>query len=422
MLKVLIIDDAPEKIAKYRELLEEFQELSSDFIDMATSVEDAQEKLAKTQYDLAILDLYLPLRLGDEPSPENAITLLKDISNDEELNMPYSIVGITIWKNADPKYKDFFDSYLLAYIIYEQESDDWKDKLRNKIDFLLKAQRNVQNQDYYDYDVAIINALQSEHRHILEAFEGEEWETVTIPADLSTTYYTKKVKLPTGKVIRIVSCYSLRMASTASATLTTKLIYNFRPRYLFMTGIAAGVDRTEVSLGDILVASKVWDGASGKIKTNEEGTDIFYPDYNELSLNPDIQGIVKRLSSNRKLLFNIEGAYKNENGKPTTRLRMHLGPIASVPAVLASEDKVKEIQTHCRKLLGVEMEGYGVFYASENSAKPRPEYVILIKSVSDFADPQKSDNYQDYCMFTSAQMAKHIILNELRYDKFKQMQ
>ena len=152
MLKILIIDDAPEKIANYRELLEEFQELSSDFIDMATSIEDAQEKLAKTQYDLAILDLYLPLRSGDEPNPENAITLLKDISKDEELNMPYNIVGITIWKNADPKYKDFFDSYLLAYIIYEQESDDWKDKLRNKIDFLLKAQRNVQNQEYYDYD------------------------------------------------------------------------------------------------------------------------------------------------------------------------------------------------------------------------------------------------------------------------------
>ena len=56
------------------------------------------------------------------------------------------------------------------------------------------------------------------------------------------------------------------MASTASSALTAKLLYHYRPRYLFMTGIAAAVDPKECSLGDIMVAEECWDGASGKYK------------------------------------------------------------------------------------------------------------------------------------------------------------
>lgn len=415
MLRILLIDDSAEKIRRYEELLSHYTELSQDFIDTASSVEDAETKLESKQYDLAILDLYLPLRHGDNPSPQNSISLLRSLSEDDALNMPYNIVGITRWKDADPKYKEIFDSLLLAYIIYEDGSEDWKNKLKNKIDFLIKAQHSVQTQDYYNYDVAIINALQTENSHIIKSFGKEGWEEIKIPADLSTTYYAKKIHLQSGKEIRIVTCYSLQMASTASAALTTKVIYNFRPRYLFMTGIAAATNRKDVSLGDILVADKVWDGASGKLKTDEEGNDIFYPDFHELPLDTDIQAIIKRLSNNRELLNSIEMKYENESCKPKTRLRLHLGPIASVPAVLSSKDSVYNLEKHCRKLLGIEMEGYGLYYAANNSARPRPKYVVLIKSVSDYADPDKSDNYQDYCMYNSAEIAKHIILEELSY-------
>lgn len=416
MLRVIIIDDAPEKVKRFRELFEDYHEINPQMIDAVASVEEAESKLSYTQYDLAILDLYLPLRHGDDPNPENAIQLLKDLSSDDDLMLPYNIVGITRWKNADPKYKEIFDNLLLAYIIYEQENDNWKNKLRHKIEFLLKSQRSVQEQDFCNYDVAIINALKSENIKVQEAFGLDGWKEETIPADLSTTFYTKSVKLASGKSIRIVTCYALQMASTASSALTTKLIYNYRPRYLFMTGIAAAVNREDANLGDILVASKVWDGASGKIKTDEGGNDIFMPDYHELPLDSDMQGIVNRLASDRNLLNSIEEAYRFQQGKPNTKLNVHIGPIASVPAVLSSKEEVAKIQKHCRKLLGIEMEGYGVFYAANNSARPRPTYTVLIKSVSDYADPDKSDNYRDYAMYTSAAFVYHIIMGHLPYE------
>lgn len=416
MLRILLIDDAPEKVAKYRELIGEIDEINPDCIAVATSVEQAEEMVSKEQFDLAILDLYIPIRFGEDPSPENAVTFLKDLCSDDELKMPYNVVGITRWKDAPTKYKEFFDSQLLAYILYEQTSDDWKEKLRNKINFLLKAQKSVRNQEVYDYDVAIVNALLDENIKVREAFGPNGWSTVDIPSDKSTTYYSKVVTTSKGDRIRIVTCHALQMASTASAALTTKLLYYFRPKYLFMTGIAAAVDRKEANLGDILVATKVWDGASGKIKTDEDGNDIFYPDYHELPLDTDMEATITRLKQDDELLNSIEKGFAYTSGKPSTRLQVHLGPIASVPAVLSSKEQVESIQEHCRKLLGIEMEGYGVFFAASNCVHPRPKYKVLIKSVSDYADPEKSDNYQEYAMYTSAEFAKFIILNELQYE------
>ena len=416
MLRILLIDDDAGKVSQYQDLLGTFDEINPRFVDVATCIEQATELVSNNQYDLAVLDLFIPIRFGDDPSPDNAVTFLKDLNSDVDLRMPYNIVGITRWKDADPKYRDFFDSYLLAYIIYDNTQDDWRIKLKNKLDFLLKAEKSVRNQEVYDYDVAIVNALAAENEKVKAAFGKDGWEVESIPSDKSTTFYTKVVTNEKGEQIRVVTCHALQMASTASSSLTTKLLYYFRPRYLFMTGIAAAVERNEANLGDILVASKVLDGASGKIKTDEEGNDVFYPDYHELPLDPDVQAIMSRLKDDRRLLNAIEEAYQYKAGKPNTRLQVHIGPIASVPAVLSSKEEVQKIKAHCRKLLGVEMEGYGVFHAASTSAHPRPEYTVLLKSVSDYADPKKSDDFQDYAMYTSAELAKHIIMKELKYN------
>ncbi len=417
MLRILLIDDDASKVGKYKKLLSSIEDINPEYVDTASSITEAMEFVSNNQYDLAILDLYIPIRFGDDPSPDNAVNFLKDLKQDGELLMPYNIVGITRWKDADPSYREFFEKYLLAYILYEETSDEWKDKLRNKIAFLLKAQRSVSIQEVYDYDVAIVNALRSENDAVRAVFGMDEWQTVEFPSDKATTFYTKTLSTASGKTIRLVTCHALQMASTASAALTTKLIYYFRPKFLFMTGIAGAVDRKDANLGDILVASKVWDGASGKIKTDEVGNDIFYPDYHELPLDTDMVSVVTRLASDRTLLNEIDENYTYQSGKPGTKLQIHIGPMASVPAVLSSKEEVEKIKTHCRKLLGVEMEGYGVFYASSYSAHPRPKYTILIKSVSDYADPEKSDDYQEYAMYTSAALAKHIIVSELTYDR-----
>ena len=61
------------------------------------------------------------------------------------------------------------------------------------------------------------------------------------------------------------------------------------------------------------------------------------------------------------------------------------------------------------------MESYGMFYAAYNAIKPLPKIVASIKSVSDFADIKKNDNYQEYASYTSAALLKYILENELSF-------
>lgn len=90
--------------------------------------------------------------------------------------------------------------------------------------------------------------------------------------------------------------------------------------------------------------------------------------------------------------------------------------MASVPAVIACADVIKELEKHDRNLLGIEMEAYGMFYAAYNSIKPRPIYVASLKSVSDYGTKEKCDKFQEYAAYTSAAVLKHIIVNCLKFD------
>lgn len=95
-------------------------------------------------------------------------------------------------------------------------------------------------------------------------------------------------------------------------------------------------------------------------------------------------------------------------------VRVHIGQMASVPAVIAMAKKIEEISEHSRKLMGIEMETYGMYYAA-HSVEPRPKFWASIKSVSDYATIKKKDNFQEYASYTSAAFLKHVILNELDY-------
>jgi nucleoside phosphorylase len=190
-----------------------------------------------------------------------------------------------------------------------------------------------------------------------------------------------------------------------------KLIVNFQPRYLLMGGICAGV-LGQVELGDILIADQVWDGTSGKIKNDSEKGVLFQPDPKFKTLEDDIKEKLLPLIANRKYLDEIRNEFSGST--PNNILNIHIGPMASVPAVIQSDEEIEKIKNVSRKLIGIEMESYGVFYSSSNSLKPKPK-VISIKSVCDFANEDKNDSFQDYAAYTSAAYIDKLIKNELDY-------
>lgn len=415
MLKVLIVDDTQEKIAKIRQVLTGFVD-NPDDLPISGSIREALKNCTKTRYDLVILDLFIPEKAGDTPDPENAKTFLKLVKEDDDYICPIFVIGITRMQDLGD-YKAFFEAETLQILTYADDDDSWEGKLRNRLDYLVGVNKKVNITYEYDFDVAIINALQSPEHDIMKQTIGREWTEENLADDKSTTYYKTILKDRNGKNIRCISCYAPQMASTASATLATKVILRFHPKYLFMTGICGALKGNKVGFGDILVSSHVWDGMSGKYKEEKRknGTSelVFEPDYRQLSLNADMLNIVNRLKANTDLLLKIKDGF---NGiKPKTNLKIHVGPMTSVPAVIASDKKIAEMKIHARKMIGLEMESYGMFYAAEHAHHLKPIYTISAKSASDLADKNKTDKYQPYASYTSAALVKYIIENELEY-------
>ena len=57
------------------------------------------------------------------------------------------------------------------------------------------------------------------------------------------------------------------------------------------------------------------------------------------------------------------------------------------------------------------MESYGFYLAGRYASYPRPEF-IMIKGICDNARPPKSDEYQKYAAFLSANFALEFVLAE----------
>ncbi len=413
MLSILIIDDSDDKIRVLKNFFRENESIRSEKVEIADSVLSGLDKLAAKQYDLVIADLYLPREKGDDATPENGLELMQLIEKEDDIYKPFHIVGLSR-EEITEEHKTIFSNSLWFLLTYDETDNTWRNQLKQKITYLIQSKKLLQESVTYDFDVAIINALRKPENYWIKKVLSNNWKEVPIAGDECTTYYTTTLQSNSGKSIRVVTCFANQMASTASAVLTTKVIYNFRPRYLFMTGIAAAVDENNINYGDVLIATEVWDGASGKYKDTDSSENLFMPDYRQKSLDSAFLSIVDKLKDDLCILRNISDEYA-PTSKPTSSLAIHTGPMASVPAVIASKAELQKIQEHARKLIGIEMEAYGMFYAADNAISPRPQIVASIKSVSDFATKLKNDSYQDYASYTSAALLKHIITKELSF-------
>lgn len=416
MLKVLIVDDTQEKIVKIREVLEGYVEKPDD-VPICGCIREALKACVHTRFDLVILDLFIPNIAGECPNPENAQSFLKIIKEDPDYICPVFVIGITHIQDIS-QYKSFFETETMTVLNYADNGDTWRMQLSNRLSYLSGVKRKLNITYDYDYDVAIINALQTPEHEIMKGVLSTSWHEIHLDDDTTTNYYETTLHSNSGKLIKCVSCYATQMASVASAALTTKIILRFHPKFLFMTGICAGINGNNIGFGDILVASQVWDGMSGKFreldKADADPETIFEPDYRQISLNADMQSIVNRLKDNKELLKEIKDGFDGD--KPESSLNIHLGPMTSVPAVIASEKEITDLKAHARKLIGIEMESYGMFYAAEHAHHLRPIYTASIKSASDLGDKNKTDQYQRYASYTSAALMKYILENELSFD------
>ena len=395
-MNVLIVDDQYD--SKVLSIAKKIKSLGVENVKHVLNARDAYDELSSKFFDLLILDLQIPESFGEEVNIDGGMNLVELISSDNSIEMPSNIVGITSHKDSYDANFQNFSSQGWTLHLYDGETDF----INGIIDNSFKRAKTEKS-----YDVAFLTALRhTEFDALLQ--NGMNWEEM--PLDDCNKYYTANFHDKNGVERTAVATYCPTMGMPVSAAISMKIIHKFDPKLIIMTGIAAGVEG-KVNLGDVLIPNMIWDWGSGKI-TDSEGASSLLFDPEAVAINEQLATEMKDISS--KGLY-VEAIKREFQGNPPTHsLKIHVGPVASGAAVLADSKTIDLIKEQKRSVIGVEMEAYGVLVSSK-LCKAEPLKALIIKSVCDFANAHKNDDWQKYSAYTSTMTATKIIQNHISF-------
>lgn len=248
----------------------------------------------------------------------------------------------------------------------------------------------------------ICTAVEMETKSLMQVFGGK-WRPLRRPNDHQEYYETSFVDR-SGNEQWVVTCQQSVMGMAAASALATKATLVFRPRYLIMCGIAAGISTNPRQVyGDVLVPDVVWDYSTGKVVRSEDapihfGAIGFLPRPRYMKLDPYLKEIVDRLCEPGACEFHVQ-----------------TGPLACGTSVMAAETIVDlRVRSLYPETVGLDMESYAVFLGAEAASEPRPK-ALVIKSVCDYANETKSDEYQALAAYNSSRFTEYLLTQELDY-------
>jgi nucleoside phosphorylase/CheY-like chemotaxis protein len=405
--KILVVEDNTDKLRAVLQTLEQVIGLNEEDITTELDAHSAKRHLQHQAVDLLILDISIPPRKAAEIEPEGGLLLLEEILSRPQYHKPAHIIALTAHEELLATVRPKLAEQTLSVIHFQAGTSAWQRQLLTGVERRLAAkQSTLPTPLEYDYDVAFICALRSECSAVRA--NGWAWSSLSVPGD-DSLYYQATYTKADGRLGKAVAMAAARMGMPAAAAATMKLVLRFRPRYVFMTGIMGGVEG-RVNLGDLVIASPVWDWGNGKWVTIKQAgateTTRFEADPFQFTLDKSLERMALLLEEDGEALYHMRHSVKAT--APERDLKLRIGAVASGAAVLASQDALERVKEQHRKLLGIEMEAYGVLTALSEAPHPRP-LGMCIKAVVDFSNGHKDDTYQEYGTQISAKAAQYFV-------------
>lgn len=398
---VLVVEDRPEKAAKIVGVLEASGIADRDGITVAQSGFDARRLLRSSRYDLMVLDVVLPNRLGEAPKQDGGVELLRELMTRDQLFRPRYILGLTAYPDVFQAAAGEFAANTWAIVQYTENDNSWHDPIRQLARHICQTHEQSESQPLqYGSDLCVVTALDMELRSLRSI--PWEWSRKQIAGDATDFFEANVCVHQLERRVRIIAACAPRMGMVPAAVLAANMIRTFAPRIIAMTGICAGV-RGQVSLGDVVVADPSWDYQSGKYSGAS-----FEMAPHQLPLNSAVRRRVLAVGTEEGLA-RVRSQW--QGSPPTTALRIHAGPFASGSSVLANKEKLDALKLQHRKLIAIDMEAYGVYSAAADAPLPTP-HALVIKGVSDFGDDEKSDSVRDYAAFASTSILRSFVEDE----------
>lgn len=239
-------------------------------------------------------------------------------------------------------------------------------------------------------DFAVVTALSIEREAVLRQLEDV---ALVQDDEHSLSYYRGRVTLPGGQAYNLIVVLLLGMGNNEAAIATTQLIARWHPASVIMLGIGAGVPG-EVQLGDVVVADFAYYYELAKMTTGGE--------QRRGQQFPSDRLLFDRARAVRGREWTASIGLPRPDGQPIEAAppAVCFGAIASGEKVVADDVTLARLRQECPKLLALAMEGAGVARAA-SAAYDRPRF-IEIRGVSDFASPDKNDQWQTFAANAAA--------------------
>lgn len=133
-IHILLVDDTDYKIAKVKTILIETH-INCEIVSVKDAI-SAQQALSKSKFDLMILDMCLPIRLGQIPQNDGGESVLHELDMDKSLNMPNHIIVLTQYQELTEKFRLSFPG--LGIVTFDSSSEVWVNALKGEIRRILR--------------------------------------------------------------------------------------------------------------------------------------------------------------------------------------------------------------------------------------------------------------------------------------------
>lgn len=241
-------------------------------------------------------------------------------------------------------------------------------------------------------DFVVVTALEIERREVCKALGFVDDDRVKRE---TRVYWKGVLELANGEHYEVVVVQSLDMANVDAALVANDAIHHWRPESVLMVGIAGAVG-ANLDFGDVVVGSSVYYYERGKIV---DGVAIPEP---------------YMCSGDATLLANARALPDWQADFGVTRADGRLvhpsvtfGVVASGERVIAGEAARDEIASGQRKILAIDMEGYGVAKATYQTFD-RVRHLV-VRAISDKADAAKDDRWHRYAAASVASFIVHFL-------------
>ena len=394
-MKILIVEDDVSKASVVREFIVRC-DLAGAVVDISDvdNLSAAVQLVSANSYDLIILDLMLPYLQDGDVSSTAGLELLRRIRAKGMKNENTPVVGLSAYPDEIGSYRSEFERHAVIIANYSDENG-WTDVVRTHLDSALGRALK-----HRDVDFLIFVALDEE----LEGFRSASItvDEAVVVNGLNVRYAQISSRKPfLGAIVR------LRQMGLVPATLDVALaLAAFNTNIVAMSGICAGFSKNS-HLGQVVFASPAWEYQAGKWSDN--GFEV--ASY-QIPMPPPTKVIVEQAMGKRDFTDQLESGLDRAWKRPTKFHPPVVAPAATGSAVIADADRLRHIEIQHRKVAALDMETFGLYYASHESVS-KIGHFFSAKCVVDLADSEKGDDLHAYGSAVAARCVIEVIRNIL---------